>query len=137
MTYTCLRPSWQISSVLIFDCISYIFLINSPRLSQLWAIHLCHSQRIKNLLMFLDMILWITSSLAWSTRWLDRWPRRPYSATGPTTLPWIIFNFALLRKVMNTKHEADVILFSHIKLQPDPCTCVCARSKNLKFTVLY
>ena len=34
---------------------------------------------------------------------------------------------------MNTKYEAGVILYSHKTFQPDLCTCVRARSKNLKF----
>ena len=49
---------------------------------------------------------------------------------------FIFLNFALLRQVMNTKYEADVILYFHNKFQPDPCPCVRARGKNLKFTIL-
>ena len=49
---------------------------------------------------------------------------------------FIFQNFALLRQVMNTKYEVDVILYFHKKIQFDPCTCVRALSKKLRFLVL-
>ena len=48
----------------------------------------------------------------------------------------IFFNFARLRHVINKQYEADVILYSRKKFQPNLCTCARARSKNLKFPVL-
>ena len=35
----------------------------------------------------------------------------------------IFVNFAYLRHVINKDYEADVILYSHKKCQPNPCTC--------------
>ena len=48
----------------------------------------------------------------------------------------IFFNFERLIHVINKKYEADVILYSHKKFQPNPCTFARARSKNLKFPLL-